>query len=198
MKKNAVLLLAALMLCCAACSQQQPAPQSDPPALSVPESTPDEQPSSEIASSPSEAVSEPEQAPLEIQSTQVAEFFLPGISAQGTKVDIDIPEDWTVDADKLVFDGQVIARFLMVEKYDDAAAYLNGLDTEFADAETVRVLDIPGLNGKCYHRQAENADEELNYYVCIDNRAVYITFTPTHGISIEKFETCLATIEVDK
>lgn len=132
------------------------------------------------------------------QKTKVVTFSLPGNNAQSTDFSIEIPEDWSIDVDKLIDDEQIVARFGVALRYDgDLEAALEGLDAEYTYADAFRDLDVPGIEGRCYNIQTEEADgskgNELRYYIFVGNRMVFITST---GIQIEEFETCLATLEL--
>ena len=203
MKKLTVILLVALLLCCTACTQRF----ADPPSSSAPtEQTKPEAAPNTASVSEEEPSSQPDEqisTPAPSQSTKEAVFFLPGMNAQGTEVVFDVPDSWTVEVDKLIINGNIVAKFDVALQCDDAIAYLESTDSEFADAEAVSDLKALGLEGRCYHYLVQNDDgtsvDELRYVVCVGGRAVYVT-TPMFGadsaIQSEDFEACLATVKV--
>ena len=190
------LFLAAAMIACvclSACSAQ-----------SEPESAGSTAPPSAEAPSSSESA----------EATKTAAFSIAGNNAQGTTVTIDVPTQWETDGDKLISDGQIIARFEIILGIDtggegEAFSYLENMRTwamgENGSDAVIEDLDIPGIEGVRCPAQIENvpgeAAEGSRYYIGMDERAICIAFTPISGIDSEtqrtEFEHCLASLKVE-
>ena len=147
------------------------------------------------------------------EETKTATFSIAGNNAQGTTVTIDVPTQWETDGDKLISNGQIIARFEIILGIDtsgegEAFSYLENMRTwaigENGSDAVIEDLDIPGIEGVRCSAQIENIPGEVlngsRYYIGMDERAICIAFTPISGIDSEtqrtEFEHCLASLKV--
>ena len=201
---KAKLFLAAVLaacVCLSACSGQ-----------SETESASSTAPSSAESPSSSES-SEVLEASESSEATKTATFSIAGNNAQGTTVTIDVPTQWETDGDKLISNGQIIARFEIILGIDtsgegEAFSYLENMRTwaigENGSDAVIEDLDIPGIEGVRCSAQIENIPGEVlngsRYYIGMDERAICIAFTPISGIDSEtqrtEFEHCLASLKV--
>ena len=201
---KAKLFLAAVLaacVCLSACSGQGETGSAGSTASSSAEA-----PSSSGSSEASETSGSSE-------ATKTATFSIAGNNAQGTTVTIDVPAQWEADGDKLISDGQIIARFEIILGIDtggegEAFSYLENMRTwaagENGSGAVIEDLDIPGIEGVRCSAQIENVPGEVvdgsRYYIGMDERAVCIAFTPISGIDPEPqradFEQCLASLKI--
>jgi hypothetical protein len=138
------------------------------------------------------------------------------LPADSVKTEIEIEDaiitmhlaaNWAVENKSIIDGNRSVADFHSVALVKDKEKFFEDMDREHADAVYARDVEIDGIEGRYYLYQIEvpgftAVNNELLYYLYIDEHVIALTFYPAAGIGgigaqREKFEVYLRTIQIN-